>query len=104
VFLMDRRAQARRGGARVSPLEPRDEPAVRSHDEPLVARDQVERGLAGLTPGRRSAVLLHHLWGWSFSEIGSRLGVSGRVAKLRSSRGMASLRAFFRKDLSTDGH
>ena len=37
---------------------------------------------------------LHHVWGFSFAEIGQMLGIRADAAKLRSSRGMADLRRF----------
>jgi hypothetical protein len=39
-------------------------------------------------PDRREALLLHHVWGFSFAEIGQLLGIRPGAAKLRSSRGM----------------
>jgi len=41
---------------------------------------------------RREAMILHHVWGFSFREVGAIQGVSESAAKLRSSRGMAELR------------
>ena len=42
---------------------------------------------------RRHAWLLHHVHGFSFEEIGARLGIGAGAAKLRSSRAMRGLRA-----------
>jgi DNA-directed RNA polymerase specialized sigma24 family protein len=47
----------------------------------------------------RRAVVLHHVLGWSFQEIGARLGIRSAAARLRASRGMAALR----KELSGKG-
>ena len=41
---------------------------------------------------RREAVVLHHVHGFTFKEIGSMLGITARAAKLRSFRGMQGLR------------
>jgi DNA-directed RNA polymerase specialized sigma24 family protein len=48
-------------------------------------------------------VLLHHLWGWTFEEIGARLGIRGAAAKLRASRGMATLREELAAKQDDDG-
>lgn len=102
VFLMDYRARSRREGQKVAPLSEAHEPAVRAHEDGVVAEDQLEKGLARLTPGRRSAVLLRHLRGWSFAEISEALGISERLARQRSSRGMALLRGWLRKTRGDD--
>lgn len=88
VFLADRRRNAR---ARVSPKE-EPEAAVGPHEELIVARDWLNRALGLLTPKTRDALLLHHLWGLSFAEIGAQLGIQAELAKLRSSRGIARLK------------
>jgi len=100
---MDCRARGRRGGGKVTALDEAHEPSVRPHEEGVIASDQLDKGLARLTPGRRSALLLHHLWGWSFAEIGRALGISDRVARQRSSRGMALLRDWLRTTWRGDG-
>ena len=58
----------------------------------LADRDAVRRALQTVLPDRREALLLHHVWGFSFAEIGQLLGIRADAAKLRSSRGMADLR------------
>ena len=103
VFLMDRRAHARRGGWKTDELSEAREPAVRAHEEGVIADDQLRKGLEQLSPGRRCALLLHHLWGWSFSEIGQLMGIPDRVARQRSSRGMASLRGWLRRSGGSNG-
>jgi RNA polymerase sigma-70 factor (ECF subfamily) len=88
VWLMDRRLNARRpatGG------EPADLPVPAAVDD-LADRDTLRRALSTLLPDRREALLLHHVWGFSFAEIGQLLGIRADAAKLRSSRGMADLR------------
>jgi DNA-directed RNA polymerase specialized sigma24 family protein len=42
---------------------------------------------------RRDAVIRHHVFGFSFKEIAQKAGIAETAAKLRSSRGMAQLRA-----------
>ena len=88
VWLMDVRARGRRPH---SSAEMPDVPVL-PEVEGLAARDAVRRALAALLPDRREALLLHHVWGFSFAEIGQLLGIRADAAKLRSSRGMADLR------------
>ena len=54
--------------------------------------DDLLRALDEVPDDRREAVLLHHVWGFSFREIGAMLGISERAAKLRSFRGIQALR------------
>ncbi len=61
---------------------------------PAVEREDLAVALRSLPPSRREAWLLHHLHGWSFSEIAARLGIGAGAAKLRSSRATTALRAF----------
>ncbi len=56
----------------------------------------VRRALAQVAPARRDAVIQHHLLGFSFKEIAERAGIAETAAKLRSSRGMAQLRALLK--------
>jgi DNA-directed RNA polymerase specialized sigma24 family protein len=62
------------------------------HDDALVARNTLDRGLEGLSVATRSTVLLHHLHGWSFEEIAKRMGINNAAARLRASRGLSALR------------
>jgi RNA polymerase sigma-70 factor, ECF subfamily len=68
----------------------------------LADRLAVRAALNQVVSDRREALLLHHVWGLSFREIGAMVGVSESAAKLRSSRGMADLRALVRP--ATPGH
>jgi DNA-directed RNA polymerase specialized sigma24 family protein len=54
---------------------------------------EVRRALGRVAVTRRRAVVAHHVWGLSFREIAERTGVAETAAKLRSSRGVAELRA-----------
>jgi len=96
VWLMDRRARGRRpdtvpgGQSATVPTLP-DLPVPPEVDG-LAERDRLTRALSTLPPDRREALLLHHVWGFSFAEIGQMLGIRADAAKLRSSRGMADLR------------
>jgi RNA polymerase sigma-70 factor (ECF subfamily) len=66
--------------------------AVPPAAERFADREAVRAALAELPPGRRRPVVWHHVIGLSFREIGRRLGIGEDAAKLRSSRGMATLR------------
>jgi RNA polymerase sigma-70 factor (ECF subfamily) len=88
VWLMDRRRRARRPAMGAELADVPVPPAV----EGLADRDTLSRALNALLPERREALLLHHVWGFSFAEIGQLLGIRADAAKLRSSRGMGDLR------------
>jgi RNA polymerase sigma-70 factor (ECF subfamily) len=60
--------------------------------EAFADRDAVRGALAGLPDDRREAVLLHHVYGLSFREIGLLAGASEVAVRIRASRGMARLR------------
>ncbi len=97
VFLMDCRVRKRKYDPAAVEFDEQaalgDAGAGREADEAAIARDEVREGLAALTPGTRRVVLMHHVQGWTFREIGERLGINSAAAKLRASRGMAALRA-----------
>lgn len=93
VFLMNRRSVLRRRRHEDVAEEALPEVAVAGVAEMFPERDALGRSLALLPADRREALLLHHVWGFSFAEIGRMLGISERAAKLRSFRGMAGLRA-----------
>jgi RNA polymerase sigma-70 factor (ECF subfamily) len=91
VYLMDRRAALRRG---------RREEAVATDAQsapPGPRRDAerlgLERALAVVPADARRPFLLHHLFGFSFAEIATRLGIDVGAAKVRSSRTRLRLRA-----------
>ncbi|HYB96455.1 MAG TPA: RNA polymerase sigma factor [Vicinamibacterales bacterium] len=94
VWLMDRRSVSRR------PWAPEDvtemELPVRGEAAALAERIEVRRALGQVAPARRDAVIQHHLLGFSFKEIAARAGIAETAAKLRSSRGMAQLRALLK--------
>ncbi len=88
VWLMDRRLRSRRP----RPDQELPDLPVPAEVEALADRDQLHRALDAVIPDRREALLLHHVWGFSFAEIGQMFGIRAEAAKLRSSRGMADLR------------
>jgi RNA polymerase sigma-70 factor (ECF subfamily) len=72
--------------------------AVPAEVEGLADRDRLRRALDAVLPDRREALLLHHVWGFSFAEIAQMIGIRADAAKLRSSRGMADLRQLLLED------
>jgi len=92
VFLMNRRAAWRRGRHEtIADLELPEIPVPAVMDR-LADRQAVGRALARLPGDRREALLLHHVWGLSFREVGAVQGVSEAAAKLRAHRGARTLR------------
>lgn len=92
VFLMDRRASMRRARFETGAIDELPEIPVPPAIEQLGARADVQKALARLGDDRREAVLLHHLWGFSFGEIGAMLGIREGTAKLRAYRAIVALR------------
>jgi RNA polymerase sigma-70 factor (ECF subfamily) len=94
VYLMDVRTSSRRLRPVAGELdEIPDRAAPDQEHERQSHRERVKQALRDVPPERRQALMLHHVAGLSFKEIGRRLGIREAAAKLRSSRGMASLRA-----------
>lgn len=94
VWLMDRRTLSRRPWAPDDVME-MDLP-VRAEAASLADRDAVNRALDQVAPAKRDAVIQHHVMGFSFKEIAERAGIAETAAKLRSSRGIAQLRALLK--------
>lgn len=92
VFLMDRRSRGRRAKHEVLAKEDLPELPVAALAEDLPVTDELRRALRKLPEDRREAVMLHHIQGFTFKEIGGILGITGRAAKLRSFRGIQKLR------------
>jgi RNA polymerase sigma-70 factor (ECF subfamily) len=91
VYLMHRRTASRR--PRYVASDDLPEAPVPSATERYIENAPVRDGLRRLKPHMRSALLLHHVGGWSFREIGRRFGIRETAAKLRSSRAMAQMRS-----------
>jgi RNA polymerase sigma-70 factor, ECF subfamily len=91
VYLMGLRSARRRplrGAENVEETEIPVPPEVEGLADRLVLRAATGR----VGADRREAMLLHHVWGFSFREVGAIQGVTESAAKLRSSRGIAELR------------
>jgi RNA polymerase sigma factor (sigma-70 family) len=94
VYLMDRRSASRR--PRYVAEDDAPEQTVRSDAERHIDGAPIRDALRQVNPDRRTALLLHHVGGWSFRDIAQRFGIRETAAKLRSSRGMAQLREALR--------
>lgn len=92
VFRMSRRAATRRERREAVAGESLPDVPVPAAAESLADRESVRRALAKLPEDRRESLLLHHVWGLSFREIGAILGVTEAAAKLRAHRGVRLLR------------
>jgi RNA polymerase sigma-70 factor (ECF subfamily) len=95
VYLMHRRSAARRARhENVAGDELPDFP-VAGIAEMFPDRDDLGQALLQVADNRREAILLHHVWGFTFREVGQMLGITERAAKLRSFRGIQDLRRSF---------
>jgi RNA polymerase sigma factor (sigma-70 family) len=93
VYRMDRRSAGRRRRHEVPAEETAPEIPVPAAADGLAGRLEVRRALVRLPSDGREALLLHHVWGLSFGEIGGLLGIRGGTAKLRAHRALAALRS-----------
>lgn len=92
VFLMHRRAAYRRGRHETIADDVLPEVPVPPEIENLGDRETVQKALTRLPEGRRGALVLHHMLGMSFKEVGAVLGISEVAAKVRAHRALAELR------------
>jgi len=92
VFLMSARSDRRRGRHETLADEDLPELPIPAEVETLADRDRVRRAVAGLPVEGREAVLLHHVMGLSFREIGAVVGISEGAARVRAHRAMIALR------------
>lgn len=92
VYRMDRRSAGRR--SRHETLAPEGVPdlPVPAEADGLANRLAVRRALLQVPEDGREPLLLHHVWGLSFGEIGAVLGIRGGAAKVRAHRAMTTLR------------
>ncbi len=92
VFLMDRRATGRRTRVIDEGLELPAEVPIPPRAFGFADREGLRRALGKLPEDQREVLLLHHVWGFSFADIGQFLGIREGTAKVRSHRGIARLR------------
>lgn len=100
VVLMTRRTWARRSRNEVLVEGELPEVPVPGGGEGVADRQAIARALRGIGAGRRDALMLHHLAGLTFEEVGAVLGCSAGAAKVRAHRAMSELRRHFGLDES----
>jgi len=98
VRLTDLRSRFRRAAREIGGLPTLPEVPVPPEVEGLADRDALARALSSLSPERKEALVLHHINGLSYREIGRVVGVSEGGARIRASRGMAEVRALLRRE------
>lgn len=96
VFLMSQRSAGRRARHEALAAAERGELSTVEGGR-LHARHEVESVLRQVPADGRRAFVLHHLFGFSFKEIGARLGIKAGTAKIRSSRAAQFMRALLRE-------
>ncbi len=91
-FLMECRTFSRKRRQEVFAEDELDIP-VPAEVESLADRLALRRALARVAEDRREALMLHHVWGFSYQEIAGMVGIGAGAAKVRAHRGMQDLRA-----------
>jgi RNA polymerase sigma-70 factor (ECF subfamily) len=97
VYLMHRRATARRLRFEATvAADVRSDETMHDAARALGDADAVRHALRDVPADQRQALLMHHVHGWSFGEIATRLGIRVNAAKTRAFRGMRRLRNHLR--------
>lgn len=102
VWRMDQRTRWRRQSREVTGLDALPELPTPPEMDRLADRETLARALADIGEDRREALLLHHVYGLSFREVGAVVGASETAARVRACRGMADLRARLTKGAGRD--
>ncbi|GAB4224309.1 MAG: sigma-70 family RNA polymerase sigma factor [Acidobacteriota bacterium] len=92
VFLMSRRSRTRRARHETTAVVELPDAPVPPEVASLGDRDQVRRALAQVSDDHREALVLHHILGLSFREVGRVLGITEGAAKVRAHRGIVTMR------------
>jgi RNA polymerase sigma-70 factor (ECF subfamily) len=92
VHLMDLRKRTRTRRSEIVPDDPPPEIPVPPEAEGLADREMLQQALGQLPADQVEAVTLHHVWGFTFQEIGATLGIRAVTAKVRAFRGMRRLK------------
>ena len=95
VWLMDQRTRRRKAPPYVN-LDSTPEFPVPAEVEGLPREDELRRAIAQLPTSGSEALLLHHVWGFNFEEIGKMLGIRAGAARVRASRAMSALRGLLK--------
>ena len=95
MWLMDLRTRRRKAPPHLD-LEAVPDLAVPVAADGLARDDALRRALAQVPADRAEALLLHHVWGFDFEEIGKMLGIRAGAARVRASRAMSALRGLLK--------
>lgn len=93
VHLMTRRSAMRRARHETTPVLDLPDVPVPPEVAGFADREAIRDALEKVPPEHREALVMHHLSGLSFKEIGGVLGISEGAAKVRAHRGIVALRA-----------
>jgi len=105
VYLMHRRDLARRSRHEELIAEGAPDLPVPAAVESLGTREAVVLALGEIAREGREALLLHHVWGFSFGEIGALLGIREVTARVRTHRAVTALRQLLATENPRgDGH
>ncbi|HEU4672792.1 MAG TPA: sigma-70 family RNA polymerase sigma factor, partial [Candidatus Limnocylindrales bacterium] len=77
-------------------IEPLILPAEGDHQHGFAVRDEIERGLARLSPDQRAVLVLHYFVGLPVPALADTLGIPLGTAQSRLGRALAALRAALR--------
>ena len=94
VFLMHQRRTARRLrlGTELSAQAIHERSSHSNAAGATVDGVVVRRALSRVPQAQRNAVVLHHVYGWSFADIAATLGIQVNAARLRAFRGLKRMR------------
>ncbi len=92
TFLMHRRAASRRGRHEAVAEDELPDVPVPAEFEALGDGATLRKAIARLPESRREPLVLHHILGMSFKEVGAVLGISEGAAKVRAHRALAEVR------------
>jgi len=92
VYLMERRSRGRRMRREETGVDGIPEVSLPPQAGVVADRDRLRRAFAGIARETCEVVLLHHVWGMTFGEIGSLLAISEGAARVRACRGIGELR------------
>jgi RNA polymerase sigma-70 factor (ECF subfamily) len=98
VHLADVRKRSRTSGREIVTADSLPEIPVPAEADGMADRERLQKALRQLPAEQVEAVVLNHVWGFTFEEIAAMLGVRGVTAKVRAFRGMKRLREILRAD------
>lgn len=98
VYLADTRKRIRTSRREIVPDDALPEIPVPAEADGMADRESLQKALWQLPADQAEAVILSHVWGFTFGEIAAMLGIAGVTAKVRAFRGMTRLRKILRTD------